>query len=401
MARQFSVLMVLRNTPNARVRELLGHLGHGDLPISWDQLTVRDVEPVHAALKTLSAARYDAIEGICRTVFDLACETGVSAILEGGASLDDAALLAGFAGLPEDAGLYDKAMWALIHHPQAVELAGLIFQVENLSWWRRRDDLPRQEPDPSPGTLRRLGEELSALLQLEQGRGRNCTVEAFARTRTRYYFAYPDDYVQNVVAHDDGGLLTPRTFRRTFSLVFALDPAEGALELYAAKLSPRLKQRVEEIFASVVFGVKISAWVKPTYDLSGLAARGHSLPTDPQDRIEVSIRQLRLRLRGSQDLITLHADPGRGPQGIYDLIDEVIDRERVPPAALEVTMTTFCFEFLDAPRGRGRTLTFEVAKPNTCSLRNQRQDRIDLAMKYLRQWGIYGRRPDGGLAAAG
>jgi hypothetical protein len=62
----------------------------------------------------------------------------------------------------------------------------------------------------------------------------------------------------------------------------------------------------------------------------------------------------------------------------------VIDQERVPPASLEVTMATFCFEFLDAPRDRGRTLTFEVAKPNTCSLRNQRQDRIDSAMKYLR-----------------
>src|SRR4051794_38498256 len=119
MARQFSVLTVLRNTPNARVRELLTHLGHAGLSIAWDELTERDVEPIDSALKTLSAARYDEIEGICRTVFDLACETGVAAILEAGACLDDAGLLAGFAGLPEDAGLYDQAMWALIHHADA------------------------------------------------------------------------------------------------------------------------------------------------------------------------------------------------------------------------------------------------------------------------------------------
>jgi len=291
-------------------------------------------------------------------------------------------------------------MWALIHHPEAVELAGLIYQVENLSWWRRRDDLPKREPDASPETLRRLGEALSALLQIEQGRGRNCTVEALARTRSRYYFAYPDDYVQNVVTHDDRGQLIPRTFRRTFSMVFAFDPADGALELYA-KLSPRLKQRVEDVFARVVFGVELGSWVKPTYELHKLLTPCLSLPIDPADRIEVSIRQIRLKIRGTQDQITIQAVPPRKPDGIHDLLDGVINWNRVPLTSLEVMMISFCFEFLDAPRGRGRTMTFEVAKPNTCSLRNQRQDRIDLAMKYLRQWGIYVRRPDGGLAAAG
>lgn len=367
MARQFSIKNVLRQTSNAIVCEMLQRLGHSHLGILWEGLAEKDIEPIYAALKGLSSTKFDAVEGVCRTVFDLACETGISAILEAAACLDDATLLAGFASLPE-AGLYDRAMWAWVNRPETVELASLIHQVENLAWWRRRDDLPKCEPDTSAETRRRLGAELSTLLQTTQGRGRNCTVETLARTNTRYYFAYPDDYVQNVVTHDDCGQLTPGTFRRTFTVVFAFDAADGALELYAAKLSPRLKQQIECVFARVVFGVELGAWAKPTYTLEGLKFRDTLLVTDPADRIVVTVRQLRLKIRGTQRQITLKADPDRGPNDIYDMLEEVIDSQRLPLPALEVNLVTFCFEFLDADRGRGRTMTFEVATPQYLQL---------------------------------
>lgn len=400
MARQFSIQNVLRQVSHQHTRELLARLGHGALDVPWADLTERDVEPVFRALRGLSANRYDEVEGACRTVFDLACETGIAALMEAAACLDDALLMAGLAGLPDEAGVYDQAAWACAHCPAVVELATLIHQVENLHWWRRRNDLPRRAPDASPEALKRLAGELSALLESEQGRGRKCTVETLGRIGTTYYFAYPDDYVQNVTAHDDHGQLTPRTFRRTFSVVFAYDQGEGALELYAPKLSPRLKQRMEVVFARAALGHELGPWAKPTYALDALKCRG-PLATDPADRVAASVRQLRFRLRGTHRQLMVRGDPDRGPEDVYDTMDEVLDKHRVPLSDLEVTLATLCFEFLDAPRGRGRTMTFEVAAPNTCSLRNQRQDRIDLAVRYLREWGIYVRRPDAGLAAAG
>jgi hypothetical protein len=360
MSRVFSVPTVLRQTSNARVRELLARLGHTDLDVPWDGLAEKDIDPVHHALKTLPATRYDAVEGLFRTVFDLACDTGIAAIREAAACLDNAA---GLAGLPVDDGLYDQVVWAWLHQLEVVEFASLIHQVEHLSWWRRRDDLPRREPDASRETVQRLGCRLSDLLESEQGRGRRCTVDFLTRTRTRYYFAYPDDYVQNVTAHDDHGQLTPRTFRRTFSVVFAFDPHEGALELYAGRLSPRLKQQVETIFADVVFGVTLGPWVKPTYTLNRLKYRDTPLPTDPADRVEVSIRELRLSIHGTKRQVTLKADPDGGRDDIYDMIDEVLNGERVPLSALEVDLVSFCFEFLDAPRGRGRAPTLTVYDP--------------------------------------
>jgi hypothetical protein len=397
MASVFSVQTVLLQTSNSLLRELLARLGHADLGIPWDDLDEDDYEPIDRALKTLPADRYDLAEAHFRTVYDLARGSGIAAIREAAECLGRVAALA---DMPLDDGVYDTVVWAWLRDSELVEFAGLIHQVEQLSWWRRRTDLPKGEPDARPETLLRLGQELSALLEAEQGRGRRCTVQFLARTRTRYYFAYPDDYVQNVTAHDDRGVLRARTFRQTFSVVFAFDPAAGALELYAGRISPRIKQQIEAVFASVIFAHPLAEWVKPTYNLESLKFRGTPLSTDPADRVRVSVCEIRLEVRATKEQITLKTSPTRDAGDVYDMIDQLLNRERVPLTEMEVKLIGFCFEFLDASLGRGRRLMFHVAMPNTCSLRNQRQDRIDLAVKYLAQWGIYVQRPDPGLAEA-
>lgn len=396
MSRVFSIPTFLRQTSNHLLRELLARLGHADLSIPWDDLQEKDIDPIHQALKSLTAAHFDDIEGQCRSLFDLACTTGLPAIREAAQAMECETILA---DLPQDAGLYDPVVWAWLHNDELVQLAGLIHRVENLSWWRRRTDLPQRQPNTSSEALQELGQEVSKLLEREQGRGRQCTVEPLIRIGSHFYFTYPDDYVQNVTAHDNEGRLTPQRFRQTFSIVFAFIPAEGALELYAGRLSPRIKQQLEAIFARVVLGVTIGEWTQPSYHLDLLKYRTVPLETDPADQIEVSIREMRFTLRGTRRQITLKADPNRGRQDIHDMIEEVLDRERMPLSSLDVDLVTFCFEFLNAPANRGRTLTFQVARPNTCSLRNQRQDRIDLAMRYLTRWGIHVQRSGPDLAA--
>jgi hypothetical protein len=84
------------------------------------------------------------------------------------------------------------------------------------------------------------------------------------------------------------------------------------------------------------------------------------------------------------------------------MIDEVLDSEAVPPSAVNVTLLTFHFEFRPVGRRRGGSVTFDVAYPNSCSLRNQRPERVAVIMKYLTRWGINVARPAGpDLAAAG
>lgn len=383
MSRVFSLHTVLRQVPNRLIRQLLNGLGRNDLDVPWEGLRERDIDPILDALNTLSTPEFDSVEGVLHAVFDLACPTGIAAIREmrmcetGGEPGDD---------LPAEAGLYEQVMWAWLNWQGAVEQATLVHQIDRLTWWRRRNDLPRRPPDTARETLDRLGGEISDLLRKAEGRGRNCTVEAFARRGTTCYFAFPDDFVLNATVHEEGQL-TPRTFRRTFTLVFAFDPAEGALELYA-KVPAEVKRDLERAFAKVVFGVELGEWRPPAaYEPDALRDRGFRTETDPEDNVSVDVRQVRLSFLNSDRQIALRGDPVR-PGDAFRMIDEVLNKENVSPSAVKVTLLTFHFEFRPCAGSRGGSVTFDVAYPNSCNLRNQRPERVAVIMKYLRRWGI-------------
>ena len=103
-------------------------------------------------------------------------------------------------------------MWVWLNHRSVFEKAQIIYQIDHMSWWRKRNDLPQNTPDVSPAATDRLAREISTLLRT-QGRGRNCTVERIERGSIHYFFAYPDDFVQTVQMHNEESVLTVTPFR--------------------------------------------------------------------------------------------------------------------------------------------------------------------------------------------
>lgn len=137
------------------------------------------------------------------------------------------------------------------------------------------------------------------------------------------------------------------------------------------------------------------------YELNGLREAGFDLATDPTDGVTVEVRQVRLSFRENRRQVLLTADPERA-NDMAAMVDEVLDRDHVPRSAVHITMVKFCFTFAPLGGRKAGSLTFDVAFPHHCSLRNQRPDRIAVAMKNLARWGIYapaGSGPD--QAAAG
>jgi hypothetical protein len=97
---------------------------------------------------------------------------------------------------------------------------------------------------------------------------------------------------------------------------------------------------------------------------------------------------MRLSFRNSHRRITLEADPDRSPDDVYHMIDECLDDTGCPMHALHVTQVTFCFQFAPRGRTRGGTVTFNVTWPNSCTVRSERPERVEIVHKYLKRWGI-------------
>lgn len=383
MSRAFTVSKVLRQTPSPLLREFLVRQTGGDLGLPPDGQRGGDLQPVLDAINRLPLAQRDALEATLHAVFDLACKAGRATILEtsrlsGAGDLTDL--------LPADGGHYGAAMWTWLHRPGVFEEASTWHFLDSLPWWRRRNDLPVAEPRLDAESRECLRREISAILMAHQGRGRHCTVDTLRRGHTHYFCAYADDYVASGMVHDDAGVLFRQTYRPTFEVVFAYEAAAGALELYA-DLPRALKTRLEEAFADRILGHQLGPW-SPAYVLDHLIRRSFTLDTDPEDAVLASIRSIRFRPYGTRQDITLTAEPDDGPWGIYDMLDQYINWSALHIDGLEVRLVKFVFEFEELGDRKEGTLTFDVAVPRSCGLRNQRPEFIAVAQKYLARWGV-------------
>jgi hypothetical protein len=229
-----------------------------------------------------------------------------------------------------------------------------------------------------------------------EGRGRNCTVEHLTRKGTDYVFAHPDDFAQHATAHNQEGVLGPRTYRHTFPIVFAFHPTEGTLETFA-KVPSKTKPKIEALFAQVILsGTELPKWPKrPTYHLNQLKPRAFTLETDASDNVKVEIRLMRFREVSTKRQMSFEGDPD-WPRDTYNLIDTALNQDRVPLSALDLTMVRLEFTFSDGIEPK--ELTLDISCPSSCNLRNLPPHRADMIQKYLQRWGI---DADGHLAAAG
>ena len=386
MSRVFSIPTALRVFPAELLAQFFERLGHRVIAGHCRGSRTDRIKRIQEAIGNFSNARkLDAIESPLHTLFDLACDTGIVAIYEAGSWCDPPRNLVDT--IPGQNGMEGKVLWVWLNYPEVIEAATKIHQVDHLTWWRKRTDLPKKPPEKCDETLHRLKGLLSAKLAAEQGRGRILTVESMQRNGTEYSLAYPDDYLQTVTTHDARKRLVPRMLRQTFLIVFAFDPASGSLELFA-KLPAKLKGEIEAIFAKTVLHFELGPWKSSeVFKLNHLKERCGPLETDPADRVQAQIRAFHLKPKNSRRLIVLKADPQR-ENDIFAMLHQVIDKKRVPLSSLEVKLVTFCFEFLELGDRKKGSMVFNVAYPDKCNLRNQPQEWIEVARRCLKKWGI-------------
>src|SRR5262249_42280636 len=152
-----------------------------------------------------------------------------------------------------------------------------------------------------------------------------------------------------------------------------------------AKLPAKVKPRLEELFAEIVLGRVLDQWESNiVYDLNPLLQRDFALATDPDDACQAKVRRLRLVPIGTRRRGLLEADPDAGPDDVYDMLADYLNQHNLPLEAVHVTMATLTFEFEALDGRKPGPMSFDIGYPNTCSLRNQHPERIDIVRKHLK-----------------
>lgn len=386
MARPYSSKTVLRQVHNHLLKEFFGQRRElAEIP--WLHQRETDIGVVYDAWQALPPSQRSEVDRVFQAIHEMACEAGVRALLEEG-SIHGLNLVT---ALAQQEGFYDKAMWTYLEYPSIFNVASLFVSADGLPgrYWVRHRNVSRKPPNTSAQACRELEDALSEYYRTEQGRGHRCTVETYLRGgRQHYFFAYPDDYPDTYIGHDEKGEFVKRPQKRAFEVVFVYDPHAGSLELNAQG-DKCVKARLMYIFCQAILGINPPP-ERPgghPYELNALLTGDCLFETDPSDGIE-EVRVRKLRLATGQRRIILEGDPQAEAHDVFDMVGECLNTEYLAGARPTVTQAEFQFCFVSKGCERPKPLVFSVSYPNTSNLKSQPEDRRLLAEKYLKRWRI-------------
>lgn len=391
MAPSFDPKKVLRQISNHLLDDLFQVHGH-ELDVPWDDLKQTEVDEIFDAWQALPESDRRAIEIVMHDVCEMATEDGIRAIVEEGIRQDNRVLLSDIDGYESR---YDKAVWTYIRAGDVWEAAVRFARADTMSrgrYWVKRMDIPAKAPDTSDDAITELETAMSAFFLANQARGRLCKIEHYVRASgLHYFFAYMDDYADTYINFDEEGEFARTPERRAFEVVFVYDNLHGTLEMYA-RGGKKVNEPLQEIFCRVILGEELPPEDirSNPYELNGLINRTFEFPTDPEDGISsVRIRKLRLSVKGnSKRRITLEANPDGPVDDIYDMMDEYLDKRRIPHSIVNITQVGIKFSFDQQEDGQSRSLSFEVSHPNSSNLKSKPEQLRLIGEKYLRLWRI-------------
>jgi hypothetical protein len=125
------------------------------------------------------------------------------------------------------------------------------------------------------------------------------------------------------------------------------------------------------------------------YDLRSLRSR-RTFPVDAEDRIHaVEVRGLRVEPRDGRGGRLLIETTPRQRLSLYQRLGEWFHDADAVPGEFDIVAAKITVTFMaNGGSGPGRRLSFDVAEPNACNLKDHTCRERLIAEKYLQRWGL-------------
>lgn len=376
MAQHYSPRHFFRQVPNRLLRQYFNERGVLE-DVEFKQLKEAEVGPIFEAWDRLSEDDRDRMEADFRDVHALACPGGTLAILDE----------ARWWNVPEDTELADRlsnmknhherAMWVFLERPDYWRGGLRFLHADNIatSFWRKRKNLPKVAAHVGDEDIDNLARNVGNYFHEMQGRGKNCKVEPYRRNNLDYFFAFPEDFAQASIEWKRGQFeRLPR--HPAFEVIFVYSKSEGTLDIYLKGDRGPIAD-LQGIFAQAILYEEKLPTDKAderVYELDPLLDRNYEFVIPPDSTIEkVFIKGLRLSLLdGRNQKLVVESEPGPNGKALFDLLERVTSK--LPKRGFHVTQARIQAVFQPAPERRGRTRTFTISYPNSCSLRWEERD---------------------------
>ena len=372
MARHYSVKDFFRQTPNALLARYFAAMGL----FSWlDFGAMKEGKPDGLfngwmALPDEGRRRTDAD---FRDIDDMSNEKGWLAMLgEARWHLQNQqpqvrGFIEAMAALPNH---HARAMTVYLDHADYWLGATRLREVDGMSYWRKRKNLPKTAAAVDKASVERLAELIKAHFSKTDGRGKNCEVEVYRWGDRDYFFAFPEVHAQHGAEWEDGERKV-RPHNPAFEVVFVYCQAEGTLELNC-RGATKADEALQGLFAQAILGLDAlppDPKSKEVYDLGPLMKPDFAFTHEPDSGIgTVVVKRLRLtsRVRAGDQLI-VSANTDRDRLAVYALAEEI--GKALPLHLYDVTQVDLAATVQLDPGKKAKTVTIRITHPNSCSLK--------------------------------
>ncbi len=372
MAKHYTVKEFFRQVPNAllaRYFEKRGVLGGFD----FEQLDETEPDALVEAWSLLPDDQRRAMDAEFQEIYALGDEGGFQAIIDeadwhlSAKPAERAAFIEHLSSLP---GHFERAMTAFLDYHPFWHGSVQFHHADNLSYWRKRLQMPQVPAAVDPASLDELAKRISDYFHQTEGRGKHCVVEPLRRGKRDYFFAYPEDYSQQSVEWESGHFAR-RPHNPAFEVIFVFKREDGSLDLYCRGAMKSLEP-LQRIFAAVILktpNLPPVARDERVYDLNPLRDRRFQFVIDPSSGIlDVRLKKLRVSsMLKKGERLTLEADTSVDPNAIHDLLTRI--GPGLPPRAFNVTMVELTARISTDPTKRPKSVTFRITHPNSCTLK--------------------------------
>lgn len=369
MATQYSNRQFFRQAPNQFLALYFDSKNIG-VDTNIAQLKESDIDSLQVVINQLSEAQKAEVEADFQGINALACEGGITALVDEADFHGDDAFIEAIAAIE---GFHAKALWAFLNKRSYWQGAARFLHADNVSasYWKKRNDLPHVAPQVEDDDIEGLAKAISAFFYHKEGRGKNCVVEPYRRNQKEYFFAYPEDFAQSAIEWV-GGSLKNQAHHPAFEIIFVYCENEGSLDIYAPKNTKAITE-LQALFAKHILKLEqLEDWVKDkrVYELNPVIDKGFEFKIEPTSGI-ASVLVTRLRATLKQDRkqrVTVEADAHKDSNAVYTLLDQL----KLP--AYEVTQLTLKVIFESIGNARAKTRSVNITYPNSCALNHDGND---------------------------
>ena len=372
MSRVYQIRTIFRQTPNRTLQRYFEERNI-DLGIDFKSRKEGSTKSLRMAWLELDKETQNSLNTEFQQINELCCPKGVRSLVAEAHAQDGEKKGAEFAKwISELKNDYERAFLSYLDHYQYWKRAARFFHADRIGSWRKRKKMPKKTVKSDKATVDHFSNKIGSYFHTIEGKGEHCTVDYFRRSERDYFFAYPEDYPQQIAEYDKGKF-EHRSHNFAFEIIFIFHKDEGALDIHL-KGDKTVVAAMQEIFAAVILEedeLPPNEKDNRAYELDMTMENDFHFDFDRCQGIEdVNVTSLRLSTKKRDgNRLTIE---GKDTNAIKQQLKKL--SKSVKPTDYYVTRLEMVADVVIDPLEKSKRFRFSVTYPNSCTLKYEDEE---------------------------